>query len=321
MHCLMEARPHQATLSGMGCQTLGQLRRLPRQGLVQRFGAALQQALDQAYGHQVESFHWISLPDSFDLTHELPGRVDAAPDLMPVVALLLKHLETWLQARQAGATQLTLTCLHDSLRRGECEPQTLELQTAQPTRNRAHWSRLFQEKLALTALVAPAVGLRLCVQNTLPLPTTSCSWLPDPHQAGTYLTHCMERLAARLGAENIQQPHRHASHCMETMQQWRSGGTPPKPWATPGHVALQPPWLLPEPLALTVTHDRPHYQGALSLLTRPWRLESDWWNTAVQRDYFVAESPRAGLVCVYREHTRHHPVAKPGSWFLQGFYG
>ncbi|MCL4771311.1 MAG: DNA polymerase Y family protein, partial [Burkholderiaceae bacterium] len=56
---------HQATLARVGCRTLGQVRRLPRGGLVRRFGAPLLAALDQAYGLRPEAYDWITLPPTF----------------------------------------------------------------------------------------------------------------------------------------------------------------------------------------------------------------------------------------------------------------
>jgi protein ImuB len=74
-----------------------------------------------------------------------------------------------------------------------------------------------------------------------------------------------------------------------------------------------PTWLLRQPLLLPMRHNRPQYQGALRLLAGPQRLEAGWWGPGQQlgegesatdlaaRDYFIAHSPQAGLVWVYRE--------------------
>ncbi|MBZ0134626.1 MAG: hypothetical protein K8D98_01760, partial [Rhodanobacter sp.] len=59
LHVLSATRPHQLTLAQLGCRTLGEVRRLPRGGLTRRFGQALLQALDQAYGLRPEAHGWI----------------------------------------------------------------------------------------------------------------------------------------------------------------------------------------------------------------------------------------------------------------------
>ena len=117
----------------------------------------------------------------------------------------------------------------------------------------------------------------------------------------------------------------------------------------PGAGWPEPAWLVDQPLPLGTRGERPVYQGPLQLMAGPQRLESGWWVEAAQpaatlppaaalqpagasaacgaapsaaapqsRDYFVAFSARAGLLCIYRER-----LPQPGGhgWFLHGFYG
>lgn len=119
----------------------------------------------------------------------------------------------------------------------------------------------------------------------------------------------------------------------------------------PGTHALLPGWLLPQPLPLsTQPPDIPCYHGPLQLLGRAHRVETSWWECpheagddsendnqagSIQRDYFVAESPRAGLVWVFRERlarsttaltpstarNAHNTLPGTSRWFLHGIYG
>jgi protein ImuB len=83
---------------------------------------------------------------------------------------------------------------------------------------------------------------------------------------------------------------------------------------------LYPTWLLPVP--------QPYRLGELTLLAGPQRLETDWLEgEPALRDYFVARSPQAGLVWVYRERLAAHPASAPRptdpdglSWFLHGVF-
>jgi protein ImuB len=114
------------------------------------------------------------------------------------------------------------------------------------------------------------------------------------------------------------------------MQSWSPASTikPSRKSKTrlPQHLALHPPWILREPLRLAVKDERPIYQGPLVMLAGPERLESGWWSLLSSaeaeggelalRDYYVAQSPHAGLLWVYRRRS----VGEPG-WFLQGIYG
>jgi protein ImuB len=76
-----------------------------------------------------------------------------------------------------------------------------------------------------------------------------------------------------------------------------------------------------------VQRHRPLYQGPLTLLAGPQRIEAAWWEPdatgaaaapAALRDYFVARSAQAGLLWIYRERLAQ-AGAQPG-WFLHGLF-
>jgi protein ImuB len=75
---LPATKAHVDWLDGIGCTTLGQLRRLPRAGLQRRCGAALIEQLDKAYGEAPELYDWVQTPQEFDSRLELPERVEQA---------------------------------------------------------------------------------------------------------------------------------------------------------------------------------------------------------------------------------------------------
>jgi protein ImuB len=81
---------------------------------------------------------------------------------------------------------------------------------------------------------------------------------------------------------------------------------------------------LPSPQRLPVRDHCPQYQGPLALLVGPQRLEAGWLDDApVLRDYFIARSPQAGLVWVFRERRGRDGVQAPeeSPWYLHGLYG
>ena len=63
----------------------------------------------------------------------------------------------------------------------------------------------------------------------------------------------------------------------------------------------------------------PQYLGSLTLLAGPQRLEAGWLDApAALRDYYIARSPQAGWVWVYRERSGPQGDA---AWYLHGLYG
>lgn len=326
LEALSATRDPLATLRRLGCQTLGQLRRLPRGGLSRRFGAALLDGLDRAYGLRAETYPWIELPERFSVRLEFSGRIERAEGLMFGAQRLLGQLKAWLQARHCGVTALALHWEHDLVRRSEAPQGQLEVRTAEATRDMAHLAKLLAEHLARTALAAPVVAIRLEARGVEALPTASASLLPEDRQQGESLLQLIERLSARLGPERVLQGQACADHRPQRMQRWwpAAGATagPAKAPPLPGGKGLHPPWLLDPPLRLAVVQHRPVYQGRLVLLAGPERLEAGWWGEQAQgdaltlRDYFVAQSEHAGLLWVYRERGRPEP-----GWFLHGIYG
>lgn len=350
---LAEARAHLPTLERIGCRCWGDLRALPRGGVVRRFGTALLDALDRACGLKPEVYPWLTLPEVFDLSLELAAQVEAAPALLFAARRMLAQLQLWLQARQRGVLALELGWQMDA-RRNTASQGQLVVRTATPTRDMGHLQRLLGEHLERTTLPAPALYLRLRSLETSPLHTASASLLPDELRRGDSLHHLLERLSARLGPEQVLQAVPHADHRPEGMQRWEpaaagrpearaaSGGRPagatagkrraPAADAAPPCAELCPTWLLATPLRLAVHQDRPIYQGPLTLLVGPQRLETGWWGTGAPapaavtlRDYFLARSEQAGVLWIYRERLlAGQPEAAPsaaGHWYLHGLYG
>ncbi|MDQ0033053.1 protein ImuB [Variovorax boronicumulans] len=336
---LTAARPHLDLLARLGCRTWGEVAALPRGGLTRRFGTELRKALDTAWGLRPEGHDWLTLPDVFEQKLELPALAETAPELMWAANRLLSALQIWLRARQRGARALELQWTLDLKRfNGVNLPphQQVTVRTAEPTQDLAHLRRLLSEKLALTTLAAPASWLKLRTLETDPWAGASTSFLPEDNRKGDKLHEMVERLSVRLGAHQVVVPCAEADHRPERKQAWRPALQKDK--AAPGKArkeakaaasqpdAIYPPWLLPEPVLLEMDGERPCYRGPLSKLIGPQRVEAGWWGgkedggQPAMRDYYVAESPEAGLVWIFRE--RHSALFSSGEvrWYLQGFY-
>ena len=331
---LVAARAHLPTLLRLGCRTWGQLRALPRGGLAHRFGAELVAALDRAYGQQPEVYPWLTVPEVFDAPLELQARVESAPALLFGARRLLAQLQVWLRARQRGVLALELLWELDARRDGAQQGQ-LVLRTAQPTQDMQHLQRLLGEQLARVTLPAPVLYLRLRTLQTQALAGESYSLLPEDLRSGDSLHQMLERVAARLGPEQVLCAQTQADHRPECMQRWQ-------PWVPATSVqsaikkgaahavstgasglndsnSLLPTWLLPQPQRLAVHQGCPHYQGPLTLLAGPQRVEAGWLDgVAALRDYFVARSASAGLVWVYRERLGQTEASQGADWYLHG---
>ncbi len=304
LHTLSAARPHLAVLGQLGCRRWGDLAALPPAGLARRFGPALGRALDVALGRAPDSLAWITPPDTFEQTIELPERADTAPALLWSARRLLQTLQHWLAARHQGVRALELAWRFDQRRLNgqELPPQqSVLLRTAEPVQAMAHLQRLLAERLARTAMLAPARSLCLRAIDTAPWQAETPSFLPEDQPRGDPWHVFIERVSARLGAHNVRVPVAQADHRPEGRQHWQNAEQtlrrPPAPTrraaranpAAPGTQAapqgirmnlattsatpaastarqlpdaLSPTWLLRPPQPLAIAPDQqPLYHG------------------------------------------------------------
>ena len=361
MHTLSAARAHLGVLERVGCRNWDDLLRLPRDGVARRFGAPLLQALDRARGHAPDGYDWLVLPESFDEKIELDALVIHAPALMDAAQRLLVHLQAWLLGRQSGLCALKLVWQLDK-RRDVPPTGELVIRTAQPAQDLRHVARLIAEQLGQQRLPAPVHALRLQSLQTEKLvdsAAATASLLMQERKQGDSALELIERLSARLGAEQVQVWQPGADHRPEQMQRWASATATQfaiKSIAANTRAvcargkngaqnevktdALYPSWLLHPPLRLAMQGDSPVYQGRLLRLAGPQRLEATGWLMAGDkagagegerakppaiRDYFIYRSGQAGLLWIYRERL---PVAAPQvapeqvwcAWYLHGFF-
>jgi len=342
-------RTHWEALQGMGLRTLSDLRGLPRSGVARRFGAALLDELDRAYGAVPDPRISIALPPAFESRLELFARADTADQVLHGAGLLLDRLIAWLAAQHAFVRRFTLVMLHEP-RRSRDKPApsetTLELALAEPSRDRAHLLVLLRERLANLPLPAPTLELRLHAADIARRAPPNAELFPTPRSEREGLVRLIERLQARLGHERVQclaavDDHRPelatAVRCADAQSIGRAHAaasavaadaltekTPAADYESaepaPG-VKVRPVWLLSEGQPLDERDSWPLLEGQpLQLLSGPERIESGWWDMRlVERDYFIAQLPDGALVWIYR--TRQLVSNPRPGWFLQGRFG
>ena len=290
LHAIDAVARHAELLSQLGCQSLGAVHALPRGALARRMDTAILTALDQAHGLLPDRYSWISLPARFDARLELPMRIDQADALMQGARHLLLQLCGWLAAQRAGVRSVRLRWCHDAMRsRHVGDGGELTIHTASTTRDLQHLCRLLQEHLAHVELQAPVGELSLHADTPEALQERSASLLPDKTADGESLEQVLERITARLGADQVQRPLLRPDHRPEWQVQWLPAQPATKAKAAPPaaqpHVPLhvpplaQPSFLLPTPLQLLQDkQSRPLYHGPLQLLLGPQRIEGGWWH-------------------------------------------
>jgi protein ImuB len=292
-------------LAGLGIRTLGELMRLPREGVARRFGQALVEDLDRALGRIPEPRRWFSPPPRFDARLELPAQAGEAESVLFAARRLLAQLEGFLAARHAGTRGFALALEH-----GDAPPSRIEIGLATPAREAEHFTTLLRERLGRTGLAAPVEAIRLQADDLAPLAGASDALFGGARASGEQWARLVERLEARLGGGAVHGLELHAEHRPELA--WRAVGANPPPGLRPPPLAGEqtvgegprPLWLVEPPRRLA--------ENAVALLAGPERIESGWWDGGeVRRDYFIAQAQDGALVWVYRQ---------ADGWFLHGIF-
>ncbi|MCA1323633.1 Y-family DNA polymerase [Herbaspirillum sp. alder98] len=322
---LSAALPHLEWLHGLGCEQLGELRRLPRAGLQRRCGKPMLEMLDRAYGQRPELHRWISAPPSFRMRLELPDRIDQAELLERHAQRLMTQLAGWLAARQLALEQLRLLLEHERGRQA-IAPTEIVLSLAAPTWQEDHLLLLLREKLARGQLGAPAIALVLTAERVQARTPVSETLFPEPGGSVDDQRRLVELLVARLGAEHVLQAAPQADHRPETSNRWLSVlQRPPSQNALNAAAAQLPPrplWLLDTPLPLALHDERPVYRGALTMASPVERIEAGWWEgQPVTRDYYTAHDARHVYYWIFRQWRAGQAGGDAAQWFLHGLFG
>ena len=322
------ARAYAAWFEGIGCATLGELRRLPRPGLQRRCGGALLDLLDAAYGLSPELHEWIAPPERFQARLELFDRIEDAELLLAGARRLLLQLVGWLCARQLAVERIAFRLEHERGRVAR-PPTSLEVALAEPAWRDEHLVRLLRERLARLALDAPVIGLALEALQVRPMAPVSESLFPEPGGTEEDRMRMLELLVARLGADNVLQPLPRADYRPEQANAWVPvQAIPPHKTRDKAFEAglpldlmslPRPTWLLAKPIALLMRDHRPFYGSPLRMASNPERIEAGWWNGPQTRDYFIAEGQDHTLYWVYRERIGADDTEP--RWFLHGLFG
>ena len=357
LHLLGPGREHWPVLQGMGLHTLADLRSLPRSGLARRFGPALLDDIDRARGHAPEAQAWLTLPQQFASRIELLCRADTSAQVLAGAQLLLARLVAWAGASQSRIARFTLVMHHEPSRRDQGTPTqtTLQIAPAEPAADAGHLLVLLTERLGRLPLAAPALELSLQCSHLVAGAAPNGELFASRASERAGLARLVERLQARLGAQQVQCLAPVPDHRPECGTRWqaadparlgqqpgareapasgmppaaRAGAaapppTPPTPPTLAQQAALltaQPLWLLPAPRPLVERDQGLWLDGQpLQLLAGPDRLETGWWEAGglALRDYFIAQLPGGALVWVFRQRVPGEGAA--AGWCLHGLF-
>lgn len=300
-------------LSGLGITRIADCLALPADGFSKRFGPDLWLDLQRLLGRSPDPRAYFVVPETYRARTEFGFEVNDAMALLFPLQRLLSEMEGFLRGHSAGVLECRLLLEHSGK-----QSSTITIRVAKPERNTDRLIRLAREHLSQAQLPATVLALAIQIDRLVPLIESSASWLPDPRQQTDGWYQLLDKLAARLGGDNVYRLQAVDEHRPE--QAWKSVGVSDK-WKTISQnhyvqtTSPRPLILLPSPRKLLVDDDTPRCHGKIDLLAGPERIETGWWDgQPVMRDYYVGRNPHGETLWLYRD------LRTACSWHLHGYF-
>jgi protein ImuB len=298
------------TLHAMGVTRLGEVLRLPRDGLARRLSPAAVRDLDMALARQSAPRRAFVPRERFRERLDFETEVESVVYLQKALEPVVERCACFLRRRQAGVQSLELRLRHRVI-----AMTSIRVGLAGITSDRCRLRDVLHERLTRLELPAAVRGMGLHSGMLLPLPADSLdafAGLRGDGRAGNRAPQLVERLRARLGAGAVYGIIPVPEHRPECAWQrvHELPGRSADSWV--GDMP-RPIWLLQAPLLLAADASTLSGQG-LILAPGPERIESGWWDGRdVARDYYRARDPLGAHWWVFQErHTR--------CWYLHGVF-
>ncbi|MFN8179184.1 MAG: DNA polymerase Y family protein [bacterium] len=297
----------------LGVETLGDLLRLPRGELRDRYGEEAASLHDLASGRAWTPFRpeRLAEPIHIEIPVEPPDD-DPARLLFGMKGALHPVLEET-AARGRGVSALAITLELDHA------PACFQrIEAASPTLDVVRLLDLVRLRLAALHLSAPVE--RVClVLETRPLHVKQASLLPErTSRDRVAASRAFARLAAAFGEGAVARARLVDAHLPEARFLWEPLREleDPAPPSLEGEILplarnlLAPPAPLPDP----PRHEAETWLGrfgAVLGMHGPGRVGSGWWDRETERDYFFVETKTGAVLWIFQDRIQR-------AWFLHG---
>ena len=243
-----------------------------------------------------------------------------------VLADLAEDMARTLEGLGEGARRLEL-----GLWRVDGEVIVRRLELASATRDPAHITRLFGEKLEKIDAGFGIETVRLRASWAEPLAVTQGDVEHAAQQHGISLAACIDRLSVRLGRDAVRRPVPVESHLPERAQRWQPPLDPEPTSQGLFEFRHRPPKLLDRSEKIAVLYASPdglpqrfRWRGDVREVVRvegPERIAPEWWrarSTMRLRDYYRIEDAHGQRFWIYRQGIAGDGRGGMPDWYLQG---
>jgi protein ImuB len=304
---LLDEFPRQVdALAKAGLWTFGDIQALPPQALARRCGGKFSHLLQQITGTAEDRQPEFQPPTIFTDDYWFGYEVEANRELQPALQRLLQSLCQFLRNTQLQCQQLQW--LLYGIKR---EVKSFEVRCSSPHSIWREWYQLTQLKVEQLQLDIGIEGVGLRCKQLVP-GNTQARDLFSQGQQREPLHSLLDRLQNRLGLQSVEKIACRDEHLPE-FAGYSSNDSHINPSADSACDGQRPFWLMPQPQALRYSRRQLYWNGRLTLLQGPERIEDNWWLDAVSRDYYVARDPQGQQYWVFRDRLQDH-------WYIQGVF-
>jgi protein ImuB len=294
------------SLRRAGLHTLGDVLALPPATLGRRCGREFIHFLQQLLGQREDLQADYRPPATFSDEYWFGYEVKTTDELLPAVQHLLQSLCRFLRNTQLQTSEIRWQLVRMD--------RTLQDVCVRSTSSHSDWENWYQlsrirfEQLQLAGsvegLTLDCPRLRAGQQHSIDL--------FSPRNQREPLASLLDRLRNRLGLQAIEQVDCRDEHLPEFALLVSDEYSSDK-HRNPAHCAQRPFWLMPQPKALRQHGEHLYWNGALQLVHGPERIEDNWWQDAVSRDYYIATNSSGQHYWIYRDRLARQ-------WYIHGIF-
>ena len=301
-------------LKKMGVRTLGDYKKLPRKGLVERFGKDILQQFDRLYGYDPDPQVFFAAPRRRNISITLDRELESWLDLKPYIKQLLKKAKKYLSYNTLKVRRLTWFFCRDS---SEVKVPIF----LSGANNISVILRILEEKLKNKRFREPFDSIRLSLDEVENMRSDNLNILHKTEQSNMDLLcdQFIDLIRSRYGEKSLYVLNSKEEHVPEysfTYCHFFDGKQNESSFPDGALPKIKRPiWFVDPPVRLIVKDNKPFYDGHLLTFSGRERIVSDWWNgEEIARDYFVAESYSGMVLWIYRE------LGRKKNWFFQGLF-
>jgi len=294
------------SLRRAGLHTLGDVLALPPAALGRRCGRKFTHFLQQLLGQREDLQVDFQPPATFSDEYWFGYEVKTNDELLPAAQHLLQSLCQFLRN-----TQLRTSEINWQLVGMDHKLQDVCVRSASSHSDWESWYQLSCIRFGQLQLAGSVEGLALSCRQLCPGQQESID-LFSPRNQREPLAALLDRLRNRLGLQAIEKVGCRDEHLPEFAVSI-SSDHPGDGHHTGQHCAQRPFWLMPQPRVLRQQGKHLYWNGALDLVYGPERIEDNWWQDPVSRDYYIAADGKGQHYWVFRDRLARQ-------WYIHGVF-